>query len=106
MSYVRRHSHDGRAVARDITIDVVRIITQRERDERKVPRGLAELSRHAASHAPRLSGSWCLCTCRKASWFITLRERWGGNMDDHGVWAFEERRWTADAAHYREAIDD
>lgn len=27
-------------------------------------------------------------------------------MDDQRVWAFEESLWTADAEHYREAIDD
>lgn len=27
-------------------------------------------------------------------------------MDDGRVWEFEARLWTADAAHYREAIDD
>lgn len=27
-------------------------------------------------------------------------------MDDERVWAFEESLWTADAAHYRAAIDD
>lgn len=27
-------------------------------------------------------------------------------MDDQRVWAFEESLWTADAAHYRESIDD
>lgn len=27
-------------------------------------------------------------------------------MDDQRIWAFEESLWTADAAHYRESIDD
>lgn len=27
-------------------------------------------------------------------------------MDDNRVWSFEESLWTADAAHYRECIDD
>ena len=27
-------------------------------------------------------------------------------MDDARIWAFEESLWTADADHYREAIDD
>jgi len=27
-------------------------------------------------------------------------------MDDARVWTFEESLWTADAAHYRESIDD
>ncbi len=27
-------------------------------------------------------------------------------MDDGRVWSFEESLWTADAAHYRESIDD
>ncbi len=27
-------------------------------------------------------------------------------MEDERVWAFEESLWTADAAHYRESIDD
>lgn len=27
-------------------------------------------------------------------------------MDDDRIWAFEESLWTADAAHYRESIDD
>ena len=27
-------------------------------------------------------------------------------MDDDRIWAFEESLWTADAAHYRESIDE